>query len=140
MVFTLTLMAAIGVTPVGTARVPLSAARVPLGTKVPFSPAAAPGSAAKIAPSAVPGFKITACTYQLIDSRAGNKNYYLMVDVKYKVSRPVAAVRYTFDINNAVQNMIGQHFKLGKGSQQFRLISPAAAVTTLTCTANLPLP
>jgi hypothetical protein len=90
--------------------------------------------------SEVPGFKVSSCSYYLADSRAGNKNYYLVVTVKYVVSRPVpAAVRFAFDIDNAVQYTIGQNFRLGKSSQQFRLISPQATVQSFTCSAKAPI-
>jgi len=90
--------------------------------------------------SEVPGFRISSCSYYLADSRAGNKNYYVIVTVKYVVSRPVpSAVRFSFDIDDAMQYTIGQNFRLGSGSQQFKLISPKPAVQSFTCSAKAPV-
>lgn len=99
-----------------------------------------PVHAGSLRASQVPGFRVSACSYQLADSKAGNKNYYLMVNVKYVVSKPVQAVRFAFDIDGAMQYTIGQHFQLGPGSQRFKLISPKPVVTNLTCSAAMPLP
>ncbi len=101
--------------------------------------AATPVVHASLRTSQVPGFAISSCSYQLIDSRAGNTNYYLMVDVKYVVSRAVSAVRFSFDIDGHWQYTIGQNFHLGSGSQQFKLISPSPTVRSLTCSAKPPL-
>lgn len=90
--------------------------------------------------SVVPGFKVSSCSYTLADSKAGNKNYWLVVTVNYVVSRPVpSAVRFAFDIDDAMQYTIGQNFRLGKGSQQFKLISPQATVHSFTCSAVAPI-
>ncbi|MFY9720194.1 MAG: hypothetical protein WAK16_11170 [Candidatus Cybelea sp.] len=90
--------------------------------------------------SEVAGFKISSCSYTLADSKAGNKNYWLVVTVKYVVSKPVpAAVRFAFDIDDAVQYTIGQDFRLGNGSKQFKLISPEATVHSFTCSAVAPI-
>jgi hypothetical protein len=90
--------------------------------------------------SEVAGFKINSCSYTLADSKAGNKNYWLVVTVNYVVSRPVpSAVRFAFDIDNAMQYTIGQSFRLGKGSRQFKLISPEPTVHSFTCSAVAPI-
>jgi hypothetical protein len=99
-----------------------------------------PVHVASLRASQVPGFKVSSCSYQLVDSKAGNKNYYLLVNVKYVVSQPVAAVRFAFDIDNVMQYTIGQNLRLGSGSQQFKLISPRSVVTNVTCSAAMPLP
>jgi hypothetical protein len=64
----------------------------------------------------------------------------VVVTVKYVVSRPVpSAVRFSFDIDDAMQYTIGQNFRLGAGSQQFKLISPKPTVQSFTCSAMAPV-
>jgi hypothetical protein len=111
-----------------------------LALSVAAARAATPVHAGDVRPSAVPGFTIDSCTYYLADSKAGNRNYYLYVDVKYTASRPISAVRFTFHIDDAVQNAIWQRFAAGNGSHEFKLISPAPTISGLTCAAQLPLP
>lgn len=86
------------------------------------------------------GVTITSCQYSLWDSAANNQNYYLIVDVRYRASRPVAAVRFVLTIDGARRYVVDRRpAPVPPGEtvvQEFRLISPAPSIQQLVCWAD----
>jgi hypothetical protein len=83
------------------------------------------------------GITITSCQYNLVDSPAGNANYYLVVAIKYVTSSPLTAVRFAFNIDGAMRYMVARGSLVkGANSVQFQLVSPKPTVQKLTCWAD----
>ena len=86
------------------------------------------------------GVTITSCQYSLRDSAADNLNYYLILDVKYRASRPVAAVRFVLTIDGARRYVVDRRqtpVRPGETVvQEFQLISPARSIKQLVCWAD----
>jgi len=104
---------------------------------VPLANANTPISNCVLGDSSKTGISITSCQYHLSDSPAGNRNYYLVVDVSYRASRPVGAVRFAFNIDGSMRYMVARpSVRQGAESQEFQLISPKQTVKKLVCWAD----
>ena len=88
--------------------------------------------------SAKAGVTIAACTYRLVDSPAGAPNYFLVADVTYSASRPLAAVRFAFNVDGTTSYMVARQ-KVVPGTPatyEFKLVSPKTSVPKLICSAD----